>query len=165
MQIQGSWNFSLPFSPARRATHLWIAFNPDSKTRVDAFGRFERANDATFVGFVGMQSAPEVLPFSPCVEIGWRLAQPYWRKGYATEAAVAVADYAFATLGLSELVSFTAATNVRSRRVMKRLGMTHDSREDFDHPFVDAESPLRHHVLYRLLRPETVARSLSSAKN
>ena len=86
------------------------------------------------------------------MEIGWRLARPAWGHGYATEAARAAAAFAFGTLGLDELVSFTTAGNERSRAVMRRLGMTHDPADDFDHPALAAGDPLRRHVLYRLPR-------------
>jgi RimJ/RimL family protein N-acetyltransferase len=90
--------------------------------------------------------------FTPCVEIGWRLAAEHWGRGLATEGARAVVTHAFRDLGLDELVSFTVPHNVRSRRVMEKLAMTHDPAEDFDHPRLPARHPLRGHVLYRLRR-------------
>ncbi len=98
-----------------------------------------------FIGFVGLNE-PD---FMPGVEIGWRLARDAWGHGYATEAGRAVVAYAFDELGLAELVSFTSTTNLRSQRVMQKLGMTHDPADDFDHPRVD-DPRLRRHVLYRL---------------
>jgi len=83
--------------------------------------------------------------------VGWRLARSAWGHGYATEAAEAALAYAFDELRLDEVVSFTATTNVRSQRVMQRLGMTHDESDDFDHPRVD-DPRIRRHVLYRLSR-------------
>jgi ribosomal-protein-alanine N-acetyltransferase len=112
-----------------------------------------------FVGFTGLAVPRFDAPFMPAVEIGWRLARPAWGRGYATEAARAVIDHAFAAepagLGLDELVSFTSVGNLRSRRVMEHLGMTHDPRDDFDHPLVGEGHPLRRHVLHRL-RSEAV---------
>jgi RimJ/RimL family protein N-acetyltransferase len=103
-----------------------------------------------FAGYVGLWPARFPAPFTPAIEVGWRLARSHWGCGYATEAArLAVAD-GFERLGLSEIVSFTAAINERSRRVMERLGMSHDPGEDFDHPNVQVGHPLRRHVLYRL---------------
>jgi RimJ/RimL family protein N-acetyltransferase len=93
-------------------------------------------------------------PFMPAVEVGWRLAPRYWGQGYATEGARAALDYAFGSLGLDEVVAFTAEGNVRSRRVMERLGMHHDTADDFDHPRLPEDSPLRRHVLYRVSRVE-----------
>ncbi len=91
--------------------------------------------------------------FTPCIEIGWRLAADYWGRGYATEAARAALAFGFETLGLAEILSFTATENARSRRVMERLGMTHDPADDFDHPLLPAGHRLRRHVLYRLGNP------------
>jgi ribosomal-protein-alanine N-acetyltransferase len=105
---------------------------------------------AQFIGFVGLMRATFAAPFTPAVEIGWRLARPYWNRGYATEGARAVLTFAFDTLRLPEVVSFTAAINLPSRRVMEKLGMRHDPAEDFDHPRVPAGSPVRRHVLYRI---------------
>lgn len=102
-----------------------------------------------FIGFIGMQPAPEQLPCAPAVEVGWRLAQPYWGRGHAPEGARAAVDFGFTTLGLDEIVALTTVTNEKSRRVMEKLGMTHDPAEDFDHPLYP-DWPLRRHVLYRL---------------
>jgi RimJ/RimL family protein N-acetyltransferase len=105
---------------------------------------------ADFVGFIGLSIPSFAAPFMPCVEIGWRIAVEHWDKGIATEGARAALDAAFGELGLSEVVSFTVTGNTRSRRVMERLGMRHDAREDFDHPNVPEGHPLRRHVLYRI---------------
>jgi RimJ/RimL family protein N-acetyltransferase len=99
------------------------------------------------MGFVGLHQ-PEDLPFSPCTEVGWRLARPYWGCGYATEAARASLSFAFGRLGLSSVVAFTAVSNTRSQGVMRRLGMTLES--PFDHPRLPDDHPLRPHVLYRI---------------
>lgn len=107
---------------------------------------------ADFIGFVGLSRPRFEAPFTPCVEIGWRLAFEHWGKGYATEAARAVLDFGFGTLELPEIVSFTTLSNTRSRAVMERLGLTHDARDDFDHPMLGAAHPLRRHVLYRKRR-------------
>jgi RimJ/RimL family protein N-acetyltransferase len=105
---------------------------------------------AECIGFVGLSIPRFAASFTPCVEIGWRLAQAHWGRGLATEGARAVARYAFENLKLPELVSFTVPANARSRRVMEKLGMTHDPGDDFDHPLLPAGHPLRRHVLYRL---------------
>lgn len=112
----------------------------------------ELRRDGTFIGFTGLNVPTFEARFTPCVEIGWRLAADCWGQGLATEAAKAAARYAFEIAGLEELVSFTVAAHVRSRRVMEKLGMTHDSAEDFDHPQLPEGHPLRRHVLYRLNR-------------
>jgi RimJ/RimL family protein N-acetyltransferase len=107
---------------------------------------------SAFAGFVGLSIPRFEAAFTPCVEIGWRLARVLWGHGYVTEAAEAALTYGFATLGLAEIVSFTVPTNQRSRQVMNRIGMTHDPRDDFDHPLLPAGHPLAHHVLYRKRR-------------
>ena len=105
---------------------------------------------APFIGFTGLAVPRFSAHFTPCVEVGWRLAFEYWGRGYATEAARLALGYGFGTLSLSEVVSFTSATNYRSRAVMERLGMRRDPAEDFDHPALPESHPLRRHVLYRL---------------
>ena len=106
---------------------------------------------APFIGYVGLQVPTFEADFTPCVEVGWRLAFPYWGHGYATEAAHAAVAFGFAEAGLEEIVSFTVPANRRSIAVMERLGMTYDG--EFDHPRLPAGHPLRRHVLYRLSHP------------
>jgi RimJ/RimL family protein N-acetyltransferase len=106
-----------------------------------------------FAGFVGLSVPGFEAPFTPCVEVGWRLAVAHWGRGYATEAARAAVAYGFDTLGLTEIVAFTVPANRRSRAVMERLGMTRDPADDFEHPEVPVGHPIRPHVLYRLRRP------------
>jgi RimJ/RimL family protein N-acetyltransferase len=102
-----------------------------------------------FIGFIGLNVPTFQAHFTPCVEIGWRLAAERWGKGLATEGARAALDYAFTELHLPEVVSFTSVANLRSRRVMEKLGMTHDPADDFDHPGLPEGHPLRRHVLYQ----------------
>lgn len=109
-----------------------------------------------FIGFVGLHVPAPELPFSPCVEIGWRLAFPHWGKGFASEAARGALRVGFECLGLPEIVSFTAVCNLRSRAVMKRLGMR-EAPDTFEHPHVPVGSRLRQHCLYRLSREQWVA--------
>jgi RimJ/RimL family protein N-acetyltransferase len=108
---------------------------------------------APFVGFVGLWTPTFEAHFMPAVEVGWRLAREHWGHGYATEAARAAVDYGFEEHELDEIVAFTVPANFRSRRVMERLGMTHDPADDFDHPGIPEGHPLRRHVLYRLAGP------------
>jgi len=105
---------------------------------------------APFIGFVGLAVPSFDAPFTPCVEVGWRLAKEHWGQGYATEGARAAIGHAFGVLGLDEVVSFTSVGNAASRRVMEKLGMRRDPSEDFDHPSMPEGHPLRRHVLYRL---------------
>lgn len=109
----------------------------------------------TFIGFVGLNIPSFEAPFMPAVEIGWRLAHDYWGRGLTTEGARAVLQYAFETLQLPSpifpsLVSFTVPANLRSRRVMEKIGMVHNPDDDFDHPSLPEGHPMRRHVLYRL---------------
>jgi RimJ/RimL family protein N-acetyltransferase len=104
---------------------------------------------APFIGYTGLSEPNFKAHFTPCVEIGWRLAQPYWGYGYATEAARAALAHAFETLALNEIVSFTIAANSRSRAVMARLAMRHDPADNFDHPALPTGHPMRRHMLYR----------------
>lgn len=107
---------------------------------------------APFAGFVGLANPRFDAPFQPCVEIGWRLTREHWGLGYATEGARAVLTFGFEVIGLEEIVSFTVPANARSRRVMEKIGMTHDPADDFDHPLLPVGHPLRRHVLYRIAR-------------
>lgn len=109
---------------------------------------------ADFVGFVGLWAPTFEAHFTPCVEVGWRLARSAWGQGFATEGGRAALRYGFDVLGLDEVVSMTSVGNERSRRVMEKLGLTHDPADDFDHPNVPEDSRVRRHVLYRIRRPE-----------
>jgi RimJ/RimL family protein N-acetyltransferase len=117
------------------------------------FWAVEEKINKHFIGFVGLHERIEALPFCPCVEIGWRLATEYWGKGYATEAAKAALHFAFGSLALSEVYSFTSLHNLRSRAVMERLNMV-NTHQNFEHPKVPVGNPLREHVLYRLTREQ-----------
>jgi RimJ/RimL family protein N-acetyltransferase len=110
----------------------------------------ELKSNGEFIGFVGLLIPSFEAHFTPAVEIAWRLDSKYWGKGYATEAAKAIVNFAFTTLKLEEVVSFTVENNIRSRRVMEKIGMHHNPHDDFDHPKLQKNSPLCRHVLYRL---------------
>jgi len=116
------------------------------------FWAAELPGRARFIGFIGLAVPAFETAFTPCVEIGWRLARPWWGQGLAIEGARAALTYGFERLSLSEIVSFTVPGNTRSRRVMEKLGMRYS--EDFEHPRIEAGHPLRRHVLYRLSRAE-----------
>ena len=109
----------------------------------------EIPNVAEFAGYIGLSVPTFTAFFTPCVEIGWRLAHEVWGHGYATEGARAVLQEGFGSLGLREIVSFTSPLNVRSIRVMEKIGMTRNPAEDFDHPRVPHGHSLCRHVLYR----------------
>jgi ribosomal-protein-alanine N-acetyltransferase len=121
------------------------------RLRRDGYGLWavEIRTSGEFIGFVGLAVPSWEAAFTPCTEIGWRLARSAWGHGFATEAARAALTTAFGPAGLHEVVSFTTTGNLRSQKVMQRLGMTRDPSEDFDHPMVP-DGPFRRHVLYRL---------------
>jgi len=110
----------------------------------------ELPGEAPFVGFVGLSPVDERFHFAPAVEVGWRLARSHWGRGLATEAALGALAVGFDELELEEIVSFTAKANRRSRRVMERLRMRRDPADDFEHPALAENAPLREHVLYRI---------------
>jgi RimJ/RimL family protein N-acetyltransferase len=113
----------------------------------------EVRDEGRFIGFVGLSSPTWDAPFTPCVEIGWRLARHAWGRGYAPEAARAALDVAFRDVALprDEVVSFTTTANRGSRRVMEKIGMVRDPVDDFDHPMLPDWAG-RRHVLYRMDR-------------
>jgi RimJ/RimL family protein N-acetyltransferase len=113
----------------------------------------EIPNVEKFIGFVGLHIPKSSLPFSPCVEIGWRLSKAYWGMGYATEAANESLKYAFLNLDLDEVVSFTTLNNTRSRAVMKKIGMSKTDK-NFMHPDIEKSHPLCEHVLYKINKEE-----------
>lgn len=98
------------------------------------------------IGFVGLSIPRFQTDFTPCIEIGWRLAHNYWGYGYATEAAVACLDYGLNNLKLDEIVSFTSILNTRSINVMKKIGMEY--LKNFEHPLIEDGHRLKKHVLY-----------------
>ena len=137
----------------RAAAEAWVA---RMRRHLDehGFGNFavEVPGKASFIGAIGLNHVRWTLPFTPAVEVGWRLIPAYWGKGYAVEAARAAIDDGFGRIGLAEIVAYTVPANRASWQVMERLGMTRDPAEDFDHPSQPEGSPLRRHVLYRLRR-------------
>jgi RimJ/RimL family protein N-acetyltransferase len=106
---------------------------------------------APFIGAVGLNHLRFEASFTPAVEVAWRLDQPFWGQGYATEAARAAIQDGFTRIGLKEIVAITRPANIPSERVMQRLGMTRSA--EFDHPLLPEESPLRRHILYRQAAP------------
>lgn len=153
----------LPTPLSRAESDAWVA-RAEAHFETHGYGHWavEVSGVAPFAGFVGLSAPRFDAPFQPCVEIGWRLAAEHWGRGYATEGARAVLAFGFETLDLEEIVSFTVPENVRSRRVMEKIGMTRDPADDFDHPLLPAGHPLRRHVLYRIGR-EAWLRGLAGA--
>lgn len=109
-----------------------------------------QTDSAPFIGFVGLWRTTFSAHFTPCVEVAWRLARASWGHGFATEAAREACAVGFANAGITEIVAHTVPSNLRSQRVMQKLGMTRDPADDFDHPRLSEDDPLRRHVLYRL---------------
>ena len=131
----------------------------EASFETDGFGlwaveRLESAHEAghPFIGYVGLWRATFAAHFTPAIEIGWRLARAYWGRGFAPEAARAAMQDGFARLDVDELVSFTSRVNRRSQRVMQKLGMRRDPRDDFGHPAVEPGDRLHAHVLFRMPR-------------
>jgi RimJ/RimL family protein N-acetyltransferase len=166
LQLRDWRDSDLPPFARLNADPQVMAFMPKSLSREESdasVGRIRRHFDrsgfglwaieviggAEFIGFTGLSIPRITAPFTPCVEIGWRLAAEHWGRGFATEAARACLNSGFSQLKLAEIVSFTTAINVRSRRVMERLGMTRDPADDFEHPSLLASHPLQPHALHR----------------
>ena len=122
----------------------------------DGFGLWavELPGELELAGFIGLMPVRPEMPFAPAVEVGWRLTPKAWGRGIAQEGARAAIAFGFGEARLEEIVSMTSVQNVRSRRVMERLGMRRDEAGDFDHPLIAAGHPLARHVLYRLRRDE-----------
>jgi RimJ/RimL family protein N-acetyltransferase len=120
----------------------------------------EIVNVTPFAGFIGLSIPRFETHFTPCVEIVWRLAAEHWGQGYATEGAREALAFGFGVLKLSEIISSTVPANVRSRRVMEKLGMIRNPADDFDHPALPEGHPLRRHVLFRILSPVVSNESL-----
>ena len=120
------------------------------------FGQWivERLDDGRFVGVLGLQNLSFAAHFAPAVEIGWRFMPRHWGQGLACEAAQAALTFAFERLLLAEVVAFTVPANLRSQALMLRLGMQRDPHDDFEHPRLPVDHPLRLHVLHRLGRAE-----------
>jgi RimJ/RimL family protein N-acetyltransferase len=114
------------------------------------FWAVEIPGEAPFIGFVGLDATDEGMPFSPAIEVGWRLAREHWGQGFASEGARAALAFGFEELALEQIVALTAVGNVRSRRVMERLGMRRDPADDFIHPGLPEGHPIAPHVLYRI---------------
>jgi ribosomal-protein-alanine N-acetyltransferase len=110
----------------------------------------EVVGEAPLIGFVGLFPVSAEMTFAPAIEIGWRIARPWWGRGIAHEAAEASLAFGFRDVGLPEIVAYTSSTNLRSQRLMERLGMVRDAAEDFDHPRVPAGHRLARHFIYRL---------------
>ena len=143
-----------PATLERRVSDAWFERLNASLDR-DGFGLWavERRDDGAWLGMTGLAAPTFEAAFTPCIEIGWRYPSFAWGQGYATEAARVVLEHGFGAVGLAEILSWTTASNLRSRAVMERIGMHHDPSSDFAHPRLPIGHPLRPHVLYRIAAP------------
>jgi RimJ/RimL family protein N-acetyltransferase len=114
----------------------------------------EIKDSGEFIGFVGLWDYKFESKFTPCIEVGWRLAKEHWGKGYAPEAARRVLQFGFEEVKLAEIFSWTSKFNTNSIRVMEKIGLRRDIDNDFDHPSVPEGHRLRPHVFYRLKASE-----------
>jgi RimJ/RimL family protein N-acetyltransferase len=140
--------FAAPLSPAE--TDAMIG-RIQAHMAQHGFGFFaaELRDTGEFIGMIGLAHVPFQAHFAPCIEIGWRLRPDHWNRGLATEGARECLRYASQSLALPEVVAFTVPANLPSRRVMEKLGMTHNPADDFEHPRLPQGHALRPHVLYR----------------
>jgi RimJ/RimL family protein N-acetyltransferase len=151
------------FKPLSRQESCDLIDNIEACFDIHGFGQWavERIEDRRVIGFIGLEVADDDALFSPAVHVGWHLARDAWGYGYATEGATAALDYVFEVVGLPEVVSHTTNANERSQAVMRRLGMRHNSDDDFDGPWYPAGHPHRRFVLYRTTAANWQARRLS----
>lgn len=110
----------------------------------------ELKSTSEFIGFVGLSVPKFKAHFTPCVEIGWRIASPHWGKGYATEGALKCLEVGFNEFSLDEIVSIAVKNNYKSHNVMNKIGMQRDQAGDFLHPNFAPEDRLAPHLLYRM---------------
>ena len=134
--------------PAEATEKLFRRFQQHFSDYGYCFFAADRLDTGRFIGFIGFSHPRFDSFFTPCVEIGWRLARSEWGQGLATEGAGTCLDYGFTQLGFQEVFSFTATTNKASERVMQKIGM--EKAGEFGHPLLEKDSPLYRHVLYRI---------------
>lgn len=136
--------FPAPLSAAESAA-LFARIRDEFRT--EGFGLYavERLADGELLGFTGLHRVTFSGPLSGRVEIGWRLRHDAWGHAYAPEAARACLAHA-ARLAIKEVVSFTSIQNLRSQRVMQKIGMQRGG--EFNHPALPEGDPLRRHVWY-----------------
>lgn len=155
--------YLLPLTP-HDAYHTWIDRQIESEQRHGmCFWAVEAKQEGAFVGAVGLLPVTYQAHFTPAVEVGWRIARPFWGLGYAPEAAAAAISFGFESLQLPEIVSNAGVANEKSMRVMAKLGMLRDLDGDFDHPLVPGGDPLRRQVLYRLTRSRWLVQAAATS--
>jgi RimJ/RimL family protein N-acetyltransferase len=112
----------------------------------------ERLEDGAFIGFTGLSEATFEAPFTPCIDIGWRLDETYWSQGYATEGARRCLAYAFENLQLEAVNAIAPLVNEPSINVMKKLGMRFI--ETFQHPVLTQHPFLQECARYLITKAE-----------
>lgn len=154
--------YLLPFASSE-AVNAWI---DRQQAHLEAHGfcfwAVESKEDGAFIGAAGLLRVGYEAHFTPAIEVGWRLDRRFWGQGYAPEAAAGAISFGFEHFGLHEIVANTVPANRNSRRVMEKLGMSHAAADDFDHPLVPIEHPLRRQVLYRLPRDRWSSSDITS---
>lgn len=141
--------YFVSITPRERSRELAALFRADIEQNGYGWFVMERKDAPGFAGVMVLDDIRYDMPFRPLREIGWRLPVQSWGHGFAAEAARRLLQYAFDDLGWEEVIAMTAVQNLRSRRVMEKLGMTHRPAEEFDHPRVPEGHPIKRHVLYR----------------
>ena len=143
--------FLLPITMEQINDYI-LAKNTQQQQKGYSLWAVELKETGEMIGFIGLNYTDWPAHFTPAVEVGWRLASQHWGKGYAPEGAKAALDYGFNKMGLKEIVSFTVPANIRSIRVMEKIGLKRDLNGDFSHPKLPANHSLSHTILYRLTK-------------
>jgi len=150
-QVMEFYPHLLNYDESAALMHKMIA---DFSLRGYGFWAVEKQISSTFIGYIGLNYWDLQMPFSPCIDIGWRLSSKEWGHGYAIEGATAALDFGFQIIQLEEIVAMATSGNIRSHRVMQKLGMKSDPQENFEHPKVPKGDPLSLRLLYRLSKQE-----------
>lgn len=108
----------------------------------------DRLDNSEFIGYIGFWHLDLEGYANPSIEIGWRLHKNHWNQGFATEGALKCLDYGFKHLKFKQLYSLTSKTNLKSERIMQKIGM--HKIDEFDHPEIKIESSLKRHILYTI---------------
>jgi RimJ/RimL family protein N-acetyltransferase len=125
------------------------------KERGFTFWAVERKEDGELLGFCGLKLASdEGTRIKGWHEVGWRLREDVWGRGYAKEAAIASLDFAFERAGAERVVALTVIGNEASWGLMERLGMTRRPDLDYEGP-AWAGTPV---IVYAIEREEWLAR-------
>lgn len=141
----------------QQVTDFLLAANQHHDRHGFTLWAVELKTSGALLGFIGLNAVTWQAPFTPAIEIGWRLGSAYWGQGYATEGAAAALQFGFEQCGLAEIIAFTVPANLRSLRVMEKIGLQYDPEGDFAHPLLAPDHPLSKHLLYRLSATAYVA--------